>query len=187
LEKCFPANPGNYKYLEKHAWVLAVYSMIRTLKLSYSLVGQEDTIRKFIKDFHGKVYNEDFRKSNDTIRRFYENVRGGWSEKIIALRRDILIKEFMQRNQLLELDDKRQISDEYKIVVFATKQTCELCKRSFKDYKEAEYHHKERYIDGGKSNIDNIMMLCSICHDRIHGKAEIILPSEEEIIEPDEL
>ncbi len=187
LEKCFPADPGNYKYLEKHAWVLAVYTMVRELKLSYSLVGQEELIRKFIIDFHSKVYNEDHRKSNINYQRFYDNVRGGWSEKIIALRRDILIKEFSGKKLLQELDDKRQISDEDKIAIFAMKNTCELCNCSFKDYKEAEYHHKERYADGGKSHIDNIMILCTTCHDRIHGKMEIIVPSEEEIIEPDEL
>jgi len=187
LEKCFPANPGNYKHLEKHAWVLAVYTMIRELKLSYSLVAQEDKIRNFIIDFHSKVYNEDFRKSKPNYQRFYDNVRGGWSEKIIALRRDILIKEFIAKNPLSELDDKRQISDEDKIAVFATRKTCELCGCSFKDYKEAEYHHKDRYIDGGKSHIDNIMILCTTCHDRIHGNVEIAIPSEEEITEPEEL
>jgi hypothetical protein len=187
LEECFPANPGNYKHLEKHAWVLAVYTMLRELKLSYSLIGQEDKIRNFIVDFHSKVYNEDFRNSYTNYQRFYDNVRGGWSEKIIAVRRDILIKEFITKNPLPELDDKRQISDEDKISLFATKKACELCNNSFKDYKEAEYHHKNRYVDGGKSNVDNIMMLCTTCHDRIHGKVEIIAPSEDEITEPDEL
>jgi hypothetical protein len=186
LERCFPADPGNYKHLEKHAWVLAVYTMIRELKLSYSLIGQESKIQNFIIDFHSKIYNEDFRKSKPNYQRFYDNVRGGWSEKIIALRRDILIKEFLVKNPLLELDDRRQITDEEKIAVFATRKTCELCGCSFKDYKEAEYHHKDRYVDGGKSHIDNIMILCTTCHDRIHGNVEIAIPSEEEIIEVEE-
>ncbi len=54
LEKCFPKEPGNYKYLEKHAWVIAVYTIIRELKIGYSLHEQEDNIRKFIKSFHSK-------------------------------------------------------------------------------------------------------------------------------------
>lgn len=181
LEKCFPANPGNYQYLEKHAWVIAVYTMIRELKLSYSLQNSEEAIRNFIIDFHGKVYTSDFRKSKPIYQTFYDNVRGGWSEKIIALRRDILIKEFLTKNHLPELDDKRQISDEEKIAIFAKKRKCELCETLFKDHKAAEYHHKERYADGGKSGPDNIMILCSSCHDRIHGIVNIDAPNENKI------
>ncbi|MEA3494425.1 MAG: DUF262 domain-containing protein [Bacteroidota bacterium] len=181
LEKCFPTNPGNYKFLEKHAWVIAVYTMIRDLKLTHSLIGKEETIHKFIRSFHSKVYSEDFRNSNVNYQRFYDNVRGGWSEKIIMLRRDILIREFLSKYPLDELDDRRQISDEEKISIFSEKQNCELCSAEFKDYKEAEYHHKTRYADGGKSEIGNIMILCSKCHDEIHGqKIEISLPSEDE-------
>lgn len=183
LEKCFPAKPGNYQHLEKHAWVLAVYTMVRELKLSYSLIGQEEKFKNFIIDFHSKVYNEDFRKSKPNYQRFYDNVRGGWSEKIIALRRDILIKEFLAKHQIAELDDKRQISDEDKIAIFATRKSCELCNCKFKDYKEAEYHHKERYADGGKTSIENIMILCTKCHDRIHGNLELEIPNEEEFSE----
>ncbi len=176
LEKCFPPEPGNYKYLEKHAWVFAVYTMTRDLKLSYSLIGKEKTIRDFIIDFHGKVYSEDFRKSKVNYQRFYDNVRGGWSEKIIMLRRDILIKEFLKKHPLDELDDRRQISDEEKISIYAENPQCELCNKSFKDYKEAEYHHKKRYADGGKTITDNIMILCNTCHDEIHGQTEIRIP-----------
>ncbi len=183
LEKCFPADPGDYQYLEKHAWVIAVYTMIRELKLSYSLINAEEAIQKFIIDFHGKVYTVDFRKSKPIYQTFYDNVRGGWSEKIIALRRDILIKEFLSKNKLPELDDKRQITDEEKIAVFAKNRKCELCGLPFKDHKAAEYHHKDRYVDGGKSVVDNIMILCAKCHDRIHGDISIEIPQEEDFEE----
>ena len=157
--------------------------MVRELKLSYSLTDKEQVIQDFIIDFHSNVYFEDFRNSNVHYRKFYDNVRGGWSEKIIALRRNILIKEFLAGNTLPELDDRRQISDEEKISIFATKKNCELCTVDFKDYKDAEYHHVDRYADGGKSVPKNIMILCSKCHDIIHGKSEIVTPSEEEIEE----
>jgi len=85
LEKCFPPDPGDYKYIEKHAWVIALYTMIRELKVCYSLNEKENVIREFIESFHGKVYNESFRNSKVNYQRFYDNVRGGWSEKM-ALR-----------------------------------------------------------------------------------------------------
>lgn len=183
LAKCFPPEPGDYKHLEKHAWVLAVYTMVRELKISYSLEGKEEILRKFIEDFHSKVYSEDFRKSNINYQRFYDNVRGGWSEKIITLRRNILIQEFLKKHKLEEVDEKRQISDEDKIAAFGQHKKCELCGHPFKDYKEAEYHHKIKYVLGGPSNLKNIVVLCSKCHKRVHGKEKIELPSEEEITE----
>ena len=98
LEKCFPPNDGPYDVFEKHAWVFAVYGMIRELQVAYSLIGHEQKVGAFVRDFHGKVYNEDFRGSNTDYQRFYDNIRGGWSEKIVALRRDTLIKEFLAPN-----------------------------------------------------------------------------------------
>lgn len=183
LEKVFPSNPGNYAFLEKHAWVIAVYTMVRDLKLTYSLTGKEGLIRDFIKSFHSKVYSEDFRKSNVNYQRFYDNVRGGWSEKIITLRRKILIQEFISKHSLSELDDRRQISSEEKIAVFAKNNSCELCKKEFKDYRDAEYHHKDRYTDGGKTEIKNIMILCISCHDEIHGRSQISIPKEKDMEE----
>jgi hypothetical protein len=32
LERCFPSEPGNYRHLEKHSWVLAVFTMIYELR-----------------------------------------------------------------------------------------------------------------------------------------------------------
>lgn len=181
LRKCFPDE--DYQFLSKHAWVFSVYTMIRDLSISYSLISKEEIIRKFIESFHNKVYSEDRRRSNPTYQRFYDNVRGGWSEKIIALRRNLLIREFLEKYKLEELDEKRQISEEEKIAAFEKSNHCELCGKSFKDYKEPEYHHRKRYVEGGKSELSNIMVLCTKCHDRIHGKEKIELPSENEIEE----
>ena len=162
LEKCFPSDQGPHRCFEKHAWVLAAYTMVRDLQVSHAIPGCEDKIRAFIADFHGKVYKEDFRRSKADYQRFYENVRGGWSEKIITLRRDILIREFLSRHRIPELDDKRQISDEDKIAVFANRPSCEKCGRGLRDFREAEYHHKEPYARGGKTRTDNIMVLCGV-------------------------
>jgi len=186
LAKCFPTDPGNYKFLERHAWVLATYTMLRDLMVCYSLHGKEDIIRNFTHDFHNKVYSEDFRNSNVFYQRFYDHVRGGWSEKIITLRRNILIQEFLKRYDIKEFD-KRQISDEQKIAKFAIQSNCEACGRSFKDYKEPEYHHKTAYAKGGKSELENIMVLCSKCHKKIHSKEFIEVPSEDELPENDEM
>lgn len=181
LKRCFPEE--DYQFLSKHTWVFSVYIMIRELSIGYVLKDKENLIRNFIEDFHNKVYSEDFRRSNQNYQRFYDNVRGGWSEKLIVLRRNILIQEFLKKYKIEEKDEKRQITEEKKISCFAKHPNCEMCGISFKDYKEPEYHHKTLHVQGGKSEIENIMVLCSKCHDKIHGSEKIELPSEEEIEE----
>jgi len=142
--------------------------MIRDLKRDYAVHGQEDAIREFVTSFHSKVYDADFRSSNNTYQKFFDNVRGGWSEKLIRLRREILKDEFLAKHPLPELDIHRQISEEEKICVFGRRQECDRCGCPLRDYKSAEYHHKIRHTDGGKSEIENIMILCTECHDAIH-------------------
>jgi 5-methylcytosine-specific restriction endonuclease McrA len=179
LEKVFPVDPGNYQFLNKHAWVLAVYTMISEMDRRYGLYGKEEIIGDFIKNFHGYVYTEDMRRSNLNYQRFYDNVRGGWSERIVTLRREILIKEFLNRHPLDEQDTRRQTSEEGKIASFArANQRCEECGREFKDHKEPEYHHRVMYASGGQSDMSNIMVLCKDCHKKYKGKEEIALPDE---------
>lgn len=184
LAKSFPPSPGNYAYLEKHAWVLAVYTMVREMRLRYALRNKEQEIQEFAKLIHGKVYSEKWRGSDRDIQRLYENVRGGWSEKIISLRREILVKLFIKKNNPTELDAHRQISDEEKIAVYEDRGgRCERCSLEFKDHKDGqEYHHIERYADGGETSVENIEMLCVECHKKAHGKVasfDPISPGEE--------
>ena len=181
LRRCFPDN--DYQFLSKHTWVYSVYTMIREMMISYSLVGKEQIIRRFVESFHSKVYSEDRRRSNQIYQRFYDNVRGGWSEKLVALRRSLLIREFLDKYPIEELDEKRQISEEEKIAAFEKHNHCELCGCEFKDFKGAEYHHKIKHSKGGKSKINNIMVLCKKCHDKIHGQENIELHPENDIEE----
>lgn len=184
LRRCFPED--NNAFLSKHAWVFSVYTMIRELMIGYSLKGKEQLVKDFIIDFHNKVYSEDFRKSNYYIyQKFYDNVRGGWSEKLIALRKKILVEEFLKKYKIEEKDERRQISEEEKIDCFARNPKCKICGKTFKDYKEPEYHHKLMHSEGGKTDIDNIMVLCRECHAKIHGKEKVEEPSEAEIEEPE--
>lgn len=181
LLKCFPANPGNYQYLSKHAWVLTVYSVISDLRDTYAINGMEDKIRKFVEDFHSRVYNEDWRTSDIKLQRFYDNARGGWSERLNENRKNTMKEYMIEELKLTPLDINRQITDEEKITAYAkANNCCEKCGKRFKDYKEAEYHHIELYSNGGKTEIDNIMVLCTKCHDDIHRNKPLDAPIAEE-------
>lgn len=171
LLRCFPAENGPYAHLEKHTWVLTVFTVINDMKKQYSLIGRELEIGDFIKRFHAKIYNPAFRQGDLEYTRFYDSVRGGWSEKLIIIRRDILKSQLLKEFDFKELAVKRQISNEEKIQIFSTKDCCEECGKKFKDYKEPEYHHVEYYSEGGDTVVENIIPLCAECHDKVHASS----------------
>lgn len=181
LEKCFPPEDGPYKYLSKHVWVSITYIMVKELMKGYVLVGHEEHIRNFIVKFHSKIYSEDHRNSNPSYQKFYDNARGGWGERLIELRRSIIIKEFFSKHEMQEKDEARQINEEDKIATFDRfKGICQSCGKKFKDYGEPDYHHKELYSMGGRTSIENITILCNDCHHKIHGTDKVKLTNEDE-------
>ena len=95
-----------------------------------------------------------------------------------------MVKGFLNRHKVAPFDDKRQISDEDKIALFsAVSRKCERCGLDLKNYRKAQYHHKQLYSAGGKTKKDNIMVLCRDCHELIHGRRKIESPSEKELVE----
>ena len=168
LFKCFPSG-GKYFCLEKDARIISLYNMVSELRKYYAMSNHEEEIRKFAIRFYNNVYNEDMRQSNPIYNKFYDISRGGWGEKLITLRQKILISEFLKSNKIEDLDTQRQISNEEKAQLFEKHPYCQRCGKSFKFYNEPEYHHVNRYIDGGKRE-NNIEILCKDCHNIVHGK-----------------
>lgn len=168
LNKCF----GGEKqlFLKKHAWILATYSMISDLRKTYAMIDKEQLVKEFIINFASNVYDEDMRQSNVMYNKYYDNVRGGWSEKNQMMRKNYLINEFIKKYNILELDNRRQISDEEKQVAYNKHPRCERCDKEFSSYRDPEYHHIIRYADGGTRELENIQVLCRECHDIVHGK-----------------
>ena len=184
LAECFPADPGNYQFLNKHAWVIAVYMMVRELMLGYSLHGKSRQIMEFVKEFHNDVHEVSLRDSSTRHQRFFENIRGGWAETLLKLRRKTLIEIFEEKFPLPPLADRRQISEEEKIAAYSRAGCkCERCGISLKDHVAGEYHHIKPYIDGGPTDIENIRLLCQECHKIIHGKQTNEIPDGHEFEE----
>jgi len=169
LLKCFPIEPGNYQYLSKHAWIQTVYSVISDLRDTHAINGREAEIRNFVEMYHSRVYDEDWRTSDIKIQRFYDNARGGWAERLNENRKNTLKEFLILELKIKELDYSRQISEEEKITLYnRANGRCEKCSFKFKDYKEPEYHHVELYSNGGQSTLNNLLVLCTACHDDIH-------------------
>lgn len=183
LQKCF--KQGKYTFLRKHAWIIAIYSMISDLRKTYAMTNKEEEIRNFVTLFVANVYDEDMRKSNIMYNRYYDNVRGGWSEKNQMMRKNYLINEFVKKYNITELDNQRQITDEEKMVIFSKHPYCDRCKKHFDNYNDVEYHHIIRYADGGTTELNNMQILCTNCHDIIHGKKveDVKITDEDDEVE----
>ena len=96
-------------------------------------------------------------------------MRGGWSKNLMMLRLDIIKNFIIDDLKLVQLDIKRQISDDDKIKLFNTcDRKCEKCGHLFEDHREPKYHHKIKYAAGGPTNLYNIQVLCGKCHIEAH-------------------
>ena len=156
LYRCFPDGSP----LDSQAWILAAYTLISDIMSNYVLTGQENNINKFIKDFYNKVRKEDFRDSTRDYQRFFENIRGGFTENLVKLRFDILKKFFFKSNYFKLKDPNRQINKCDKKNAYANANgRCENCNKVIRNYKEAEYHHIIRYTDGGNTELGNIKVI----------------------------
>lgn len=183
LSRCFEPG-GKYFCLEKDARIMTIYTMVSYLRKYWAMTDHEADVKKFVISFFNKVYEEDFRNSNPLYNKFYDISRGGWGESLMTQRHTIIVNEFLKNYEIKDLDYNRQITDAEKSILFEKHPYCEKCKKKFKFYNEPEYHHVERFTDGGKRE-NNIEILCSECHDIIHGKKVKTTDVEKEIEELD--
>lgn len=175
----------NINVFTSDSWVIAIYQMISDLMKKYSLIGLKEQVCNFLTEFYRSVYIKITRQSDPELNDFFDHIRGGWSESNMSLRRDTLIKYFLEGNIVEELDPKRQIDDIEKQNIWATDPHCQKCKRSIPKYNEGEYHHQIRWADGGQTNADNIVLLCSACHKEIHSIRTVPLTNGIEVPEDD--
>lgn len=69
----------------------------------------------------------------------------------------------------------RKISDSVRgEVLRRDKYKCKICGWNHKDWNRSdprhlELHHKKPHAKGGKNNQDNLITVCTICHDKIHS------------------
>ena len=72
----------------------------------------------------------------------------------------------------MRLDESRLFSDDQKIMIFRRdNEKCKKCnvRLVFGD-PNTHFHHKDRYIEGGKTEIENGLLICKVCHlKKIHG------------------
>jgi 5-methylcytosine-specific restriction endonuclease McrA len=81
--------------------------------------------------------------------------------------------------RIAEPHDRKVPFDVQKEVYERAKNTCQLCgwnreKWTRDDPRILELHHIEEHVEGGPNIPENLVVLCSRCHDEVHaGRREL--------------
>lgn len=97
------------------------------------------------------------------LNELFEKYRGGVNGSN-KFRHDFWINEFNQMAQIQELDSKRFFTSEEKELVWLKQDgKCAICNESI-DIKGAHGDHKDEWILGNQSTLENCQILCPQCH-----------------------
>ncbi len=158
--------------LHKTSWVVTLYLVTAKLLKDYSMTNQKDNFKAFLTDFYQKVVNSSKSGDKELVDFQLAISRGTTSEANIRLRYDLMLKKFLAQFSPMMLDENRLFSHEQKLEIFhRDKEQCQVClKKLVFGTAEIHYHHKGSYIEGGKTETKNGLLVCSDCHLRkIHG------------------
>ena len=150
----------------KGAWIISLYLLTSYLLKNYSMNDQGDNIRKFIINFYKEISNAQL-SGDKELTDFRDAISKATTDmKTIQLRQNILLNRFVRTYDPPRLDKFRNFTEEQKIAIFRNDEgKCQSCDSvlSFGD-SHTHYHHEKMHSKGGKTKIDNGLLLCQKCH-----------------------
>jgi len=134
---------------------------------------QKNNLKGFLTDFYNAVWDSSDSGDKELIRFDFANSSGTTSEKNIKIRYNIMLKRFIEQYNPQRFDEDRLFSHKQKLEIYDRDGgVCQVCGKHliFGDPK-THYHHKDKFIEGGKTETDKGLLVCRGCHlKRIHGK-----------------
>lgn len=84
----------------------------------------------------------------------------------LKLRYEIILKYFLKQNKVKSLDEKRFFSLQQRRLIFRRdKGKCKICKKNLSFGKSnTQFHHLDKYREGGKTLLENGVLVCKKCH-----------------------
>ena len=133
---------------------------------------QKTNLKSFFTSFYRDVVSSSTSGDQELIKFNLAISKGTTSQANIKLRYDIILKRFLDKYNPMRLDENRLFTEDQKIAIFRRdNEKCQVCgkKLTFGDH-DTHFHHKDRYIEGGKTEIENGLLVCKDCHlNKIHG------------------
>lgn len=158
--------------LRKPGWIITLYLLVGHLLENYSMDNRKTNLKNFFTDFYQAVVNSSSSGDKELINFNLAISKGTTSQANIKLRYDTILRKFLNKYNPMRLDENRFFSDDQKTALFRRdKEKCQVCgsKLIFGD-PDTHFHHKDRFIEGGKTEIENGLLVCKDCHlDKIHG------------------
>lgn len=161
--------------LRKPAWIITVYLLAAHLLENYVMKTQKENFKNFIQTFYQDVKQAPMSGDKELIEFNINMSKGTTSTKSITLRYTLILKRFLEKYNPMRLDENRFFTEEQKIEIFRKYNgKCGLCGKELKfNSPDTHFHHKDRYIEGGKTIVENALLVCKECHlNKIHGKGD---------------
>lgn len=161
-------------FIQNQGDFLPIYMLTRYLKQKYAISGQEDTIGEFVHDFLSEVEQVDVQNALNIgpEKRPYYNYRdarmsGALSSESFKIRFDVILGQYLEEYPGLEQKDEQRAFDYgQKLAIFQRdNRVCQECGDSV-DFQDAEFHHIQRYEDGGPTIVENGALVHPTCHPR---------------------
>ena len=167
LEKTFCSRTGE---LYKVSWIVTLYVVTSHLVEHYAMNSHMQNLKNFFFDFYQRVLREE---DKELVSFKFAVSRGTTSEANIKLRYYVMLKRFLTQYNPARLDEDRLFSHNQKLEIYHRDgEKCQVCGKHlvFGD-PETQYHHKDRFIEGGLTETDKGLLVCRDCHlNKIHGK-----------------
>jgi len=158
--------------IRKPGWIITLYLLTAYLLENYAINNQKDNLKKFFTEFYQNIANSSTIGDKELIDFNFAISRGTTSQSNIKLRYDTIIKRFLDKYNPAILDENRLFTNDQKISIFRRDQEkCQVCgKKLIFGNSDTQFHHKDKYIEGGRTEIDKGLLICRSCHlNRIHG------------------
>jgi hypothetical protein len=158
--------------LRKPSWIITLYLLAAYLLDNYAMEEQKDNLRAFFAEFYQASAISSRSGETELIDFNLAVSRGTTSQANIKLRYQIVLRRFLDKYNPSRLDEKRLFTDDQKIAIFRRdRERCQVCHRKLSfGHPGTHFHHKDRYIEGGRTEIDNGILVCRDCHlNKLHS------------------
>lgn len=159
--------------IKKPGWIITLYLLASNLLENYAMDNQKNNFKEFFTKFCQEVTKSLISGDKELIDFNFAISKGTTSQSNIKLRYNLILKRFLDKYNPVRLDENRLFTEEQKTIIFRRdKEKCQVCgKKLTFGNPNTQFHHKNRYIEGGWTEIDKGLLVCRDCHlNKIHGR-----------------
>ncbi len=155
--------------LGKPSWIITLYLLTSYLLKNYVMDGKEGVLKSFFINFFQEVLRSTEVGDSELIKFNLAISRGTTSKENIRLRHEIIFRRFLiYAKNLVPLDPKRDYTEDEKIAIFRMYGgKCQRCGETL-EMTSFHVHHKLPWIKGGRTTLENALLLCERCHRDLH-------------------